>query len=42
MHGMQQKLQKSCFRCKNSWHVEPNFILQPPNIWSSLLIDLDT
>ena len=27
-----QKLEKSCFRCnKNTWHVESNHILQPPN-----------
>ena len=26
------KLEKSCFRCnKNTWHVESNHILQPPN-----------
>ena len=30
-HGMQQKLQKSCIRCKkNTWHVESSHILQPP------------
>ena len=30
--GMGQKLEKSCFRCKkNTWHVESNHILQPPN-----------
>ena len=30
MQGMQQKLEKSCFRCKkNTWHVEFNYILQP-------------
>ena len=29
--GMEQKLEMSCFRCKkNTWHVEPNYILQPP------------
>ena len=29
--GMQHKLEKSCFRCKkNTWHVESNYILQPP------------
>ena len=29
--GMGQKLEKSCFRCKkNTWHVEFNFIVQPP------------
>ena len=28
--GMKQKLQKSCFRCKNTWHVESNYLLQPP------------
>ena len=29
--GMGQKLEKSCFRCKkNTWHVESNYILQPP------------
>ena len=31
MQGMQQKLEKSCFRCKKStWHVESNYILLPP------------
>ena len=31
MQRMQQKLQKPCFRCeKNTWHVESNYILQPP------------
>ena len=31
MQGMQQKLEKSCFRCKkNTWHVESSYILQPP------------
>ena len=30
MQGLQQKLGKSCFRCKkNTWHVEFNYILQP-------------
>ena len=29
--GMKQKLEKSCFRCKkNIWHVESNYLLQPP------------
>ena len=29
--GMEQKLEKSCIRCeKNTWHVESNYILQPP------------
>ena len=29
--GMGQKLEKSCFRCKkNTWHVEYNYVLQPP------------
>ena len=29
--GMEQKFKKSCFRCeKNTWHVETNYILQPP------------
>ena len=29
--GMEQKLEKCCFRCKkNTWHVESNYILQPP------------
>ena len=29
--GMEPKLEKSCFRCnKNTWHVESNYILQPP------------
>ena len=32
MQGMQQKIEKSCSRCKNStWHDEINYILQPPN-----------
>ena len=32
MQGLQQKLEKSCFRCNNNtWHVESNHILQPPN-----------
>ena len=31
LQGMQQKIEKSCFRCKkNTWHVEFNYILQPP------------
>ena len=31
MQGMQQKLEKSCFqREKNTWHVESNYILEPP------------
>ena len=31
LQGMQQKWQKSCSRCnKNTWHVESNYILQPP------------
>ena len=31
LQGLQQKLQKSCSRCKkNSWHVESSYILQPP------------
>ena len=31
LRRMQQKLQKSCFRCnKTTWHVESNSILQPP------------
>ena len=30
MPGMQQKLEKFCFRCKkNTWHVESNYISQP-------------
>ena len=29
--GMEQKWEKCCFRCKkNAWHVESNYILQPP------------
>ena len=41
--GLQQKMQKSCSRCnKNTWHVESSYILQPPNIYFSSLIDLDT
>ena len=40
MQGMQQKLDKSCFRCKkNNWSVESNYILQFPLL---LLIGLDT
>ena len=32
MQEIQQKWHKCCFRCKkNTWHVESNFILQPPN-----------
>ena len=28
---LQEKLQKSCSRCNNNtWHVESNYILQPP------------
>ena len=27
MQGMQQKLQWSCLWCKNTCHVEPNYIL---------------
>ena len=28
---MQQKLQKSCFRCyKNTWYIDSNHILQLP------------
>ena len=31
MQGMQQNLEKSCFRCKrNTWHVESNHILLHP------------
>ena len=31
MQGMQKKIEKSCFRCKeNTWHVKYNYILQPP------------
>ena len=31
MQEMQQKLEMSRFRCKkNTWHVETNYILQPP------------
>ena len=31
LQGLQQKLQKSCSRCnKNTWHVEPSYVLQPP------------
>ena len=31
MQGMQQMLEKPSFRCKkNTWHVETNYILQPP------------
>ena len=31
LQGMQQQLEKCCFRCKkNTWHVESNYILQPP------------
>ena len=36
--GMGQKLEKSCFRCKkNTWHVESNYILQPPKYLISLV-----
>ena len=32
--GMKQKLEKSCFRCqKNTWHVESNYLLQPPKFF---------
>ena len=42
MQRLQQKLEKSCFRCKKkTWHVESNYILQPSNILLLLLIDLD-
>ena len=38
MPEMQQKLEKSCFRCKkNTWHVECYHILQPPKY---LIIDV--
>ena len=30
LQGLQQKLQKSCSRCNNTWHVESGYILQPP------------
>ena len=34
---MEQKLEKSCFRCKKStWHVESGYIIQPPKY---LIID---
>ena len=37
LQGMQQKITKTCSRCnKNTWHVELNYILQPPKY--SLLI----
>ena len=40
--GMQQKLEKSCFRCKkNTWHVEPNYILQTPKYLIIVVIELD-
>ena len=43
LEGLQQKLQKSCSRCnKNTQHIESSYILQPPNTYFSLLIDLDT
>ena len=30
--GIKQNLEKSCFLCKkNIWHVESNYLLQPPN-----------
>ena len=33
---MQQKLQTSCSRCnKTTWHVESNYILQPPKIFAT-------
>ena len=31
LEGLQQKLQKSCFRCnKNTRHIESSYVLQPP------------
>ena len=31
LQGLQQKLQKSCYRCnKNTWHVESSYTLQSP------------
>ena len=31
LQGLQQKWQKSCYRCKkNTWHVLSSYILQPP------------
>ena len=42
MQGMQQKWERSCFLCKkNTWHVESNYILQPPKYLITVLIDLD-
>ena len=42
MQGIQQKLEKSYFRCKkNTWHIESSYILQPLNTWLLLLIALD-
>ena len=30
-HGIKQKWENSCFRCKkNTWHVESNYLSQPP------------
>ena len=40
--GMEQNLAKSCFWCKrNTWHIESDYILQPPNISLLLSIDLN-
>ena len=42
MQRMQQKLEKSCFRCrKNTWHVESNYIYSLQIIWLLLLTRLD-
>ena len=31
LQGLQQKWQKSCYRCnENTWHVESSYMLQPP------------
>ena len=39
MQGMQQRLEKSFFRCKkNTWHAEPNFVLQPPKSLITVVI----
>ena len=42
LQGMQQKLEKFCFRCKgNTWHVEYNYIYSLQSIWLLLLFGLD-
>ena len=35
---MEQKLEKSCFRCKtNTWHVASNYLLQPPKYFINVV-----